>query len=182
MDTRQYRDTIGLFPTGVAVIAVQNGDEVQAMTATAVNSLSLDPMLLLFCPAKKARLSRLLKPAMAFSVNLLRSDQQSISTFFAGGWREPMPPPYRFVRMGDAPRLEGCLATLACTIHSIADGGDHWLVIGTVTSLKQGIIPHEPLLFYQGRYGQLRPEAAGPAPDLGAVIDEPTHIYYDAHT
>src|SRR5712675_1392178 len=71
-DQRQFRDTMGLFATGVAVIAVPAGEEVQAMTANAVSSLSLDPLLLLFCPAKKAHLSQHLAPNVPFSVNLFR--------------------------------------------------------------------------------------------------------------
>ncbi|MBS0399933.1 MAG: flavin reductase, partial [Proteobacteria bacterium] len=54
-DPRRFRDTIGLFGTGVAVIVARAGEEVLAMTVNAVSSLSLDPMLVLFCPGKKTR-------------------------------------------------------------------------------------------------------------------------------
>ncbi len=176
---REFRDTMGLFATGVAVIAVQVSDEVHAMTANAVSSLSLEPMLLVFCPAKKARLSKHLLVGVAFSVNVLRAEQQAISSFFAGGWREALPPPYHFVHMGAAPRLEGSLASLLCTVRSIIDGGDHWLVIGEVLDLQRGPAPHEPLLFYRGRYGQVDVSTSGAAPDLGVVTDEPAHIHFD---
>jgi len=116
LDQRQFRNTMGLFATGVAVIAVPAGDEVQAMTANAVSSVSLEPLLLLFCPAKKAHLSQHLALAVPFSVNLLRADQVAISTYFAGAWREPVPPPFRFVRVGATPKLEGCLASLICSV------------------------------------------------------------------
>jgi len=178
-DQRQFRDTMGLFATGVAVIAVPAGDEVQAMTANAVSSLSLDPLLLLFCPAKKAHLSQHLAPAVPFSVNLLRADQVAISTYFAGAWREAVPPPFRFVRVGATPKLDGCLASLLCSVRNITDGGDHWVVIGSVHDLQLGKLPHEPLLFYRGRYGQLDLTTAGVAPDLAAVTDEPEHTHYD---
>jgi len=177
---RAFRDTMGLFATGVAVIAVQAGDEVHAMTANAVSSLSLEPMLLVFCPAKKARLAKHLSTGVAFSVNVLRAEQQAISSFFAGGWRAALPPAYRFVHMGAAPRLEGCLASLLCSVRSIVDGGDHWLVIGAVLDLQRGTAPHEPLLFYRGRYGQIDVSASGAAPDLGVVTDEPAHIHFDS--
>ena len=179
LDQRQFRNTMGLFATGVAVIAVPAGDEVQAMTANAVSSVSLEPLLLLFCPAKKAHLSQHLALAVPFSVNLLRADQVAISTYFAGAWREPVPPPFRFVRVGATPKLEGCLASLICSVRSIMDGGDHWVVVGAVHDLQQGSGPDEPLLFYRGRYGRLDLSAAGAAPDLAAVTDEPVHTHYD---
>ena len=179
---RQFRDTIGLFTTGVAIVAVHDGDEVHEMTANAVSSLSLEPLLLLFCPAKRSRLAKYLAVGVPFTINVLRTEQQAISNFFAGNWPHSAPPPYRFVAMGDAPRLEGSLASLGCSVRSIADGGDHWLVVGEVLQLKQGIAPYEPLLFYRGRYGQLQQGSTDAAPDLGRVTDEPTHIYFDSHT
>jgi flavin reductase (DIM6/NTAB) family NADH-FMN oxidoreductase RutF len=178
-EPRAYRDTIGLFATGVAVIAAHEGSEVHAMTANAVSSLSLKPMRLLFCPGKQARFARCLAPGLAFSVNLLRAEQQSLSTFFAGGWRETAPPPFRFVPMGAAPRLEGSLASIGCVIEQIIDGGDHWIVIGAVHELKAGIAPQQPLLFFRGRYHAIDFRAGTQAPDLAAVSDEPVHVYYD---
>src|SRR5258706_14224047 len=127
-DQRQFRDTMGLFATGVAVIAVPAGDEVQAMTANAVSSLSLDPLLLLFCPAKRAHLSQHLAPNVPFSVNLLRADQVAISTYFAGAWREALPPAFRFVRVGATPKLDGCLAALPRSGRNSTDGRDPWLL------------------------------------------------------
>ena len=74
-DVRQFRDALGQFATGVAIIAARAGADVQAMTANAVSSVSLEPMLLLFCPAKKSRVARLLEPGLACSVNFLRAGQ-----------------------------------------------------------------------------------------------------------
>lgn len=51
MDPLDFRRTIGLFASGVAVIATDLCDGVHAMTASAVSSLSLSPALVLFCPA-----------------------------------------------------------------------------------------------------------------------------------
>jgi flavin reductase (DIM6/NTAB) family NADH-FMN oxidoreductase RutF len=97
LDPRTYRNTIGLFATGVTVVSTQVGETVHGMTANAVTSLSLEPMLLLVAVGKKARLATLLPQATGFTVNILRADQEALSTFFAGGWHQPIPPPFRFV-------------------------------------------------------------------------------------
>lgn len=180
IEPRAYRDTIGLFATGVAVIAAHARGEVHAMTANAVTSLSLEPALLLFCPGKKARFTQYLEPGLAFSVNVLRAEQQALSTFFAGGWKEAAPPPFRFVPLGAAPRLEGSLASIGCVVQQIIDGGDHWVVIGAVQALKTGVAPQQPLLFFRGRYHAIDFTSGAQAPDLAAVRDEPAHVYYDA--
>jgi flavin reductase (DIM6/NTAB) family NADH-FMN oxidoreductase RutF len=179
LDPRTFRNTIGLFATGVTVIVTQGGDDVHAMTANAVSSLSLDPMLVLFCPGKKAHMAQSLDSMTGFSVNILRDDQQALSTYFAGGWKEPAPPPFRFRPAESAPRLEGALASLQCEKHQLIDGGDHWIVIGRVVALHQGIEPRRPLLFFAGQYRNVDFTVAAPAPDLTNVEDEPAHIFYD---
>jgi flavin reductase (DIM6/NTAB) family NADH-FMN oxidoreductase RutF len=179
LEPRAYRDTIGLFATGVAVIAAHAGSEVHAMTANAVTSLSLEPTLLLFCPGKQARLAQYLEVGLPFSVNFLRAEQLALSNFFAGGRKETVPPPFRFVPLGAAPRLEGCLASIGCVVQQIIDGGDHWVVIGAVQELKAGIGPQQPLLFFRGRYHSIDFGAGAQAPDLAAVSDEPAHVFYD---
>ena len=179
LDPRAFRNTIGLFATGVTVVVTQVGDEVHAMTANAVSSVSLDPLLLLFCPGKKSNLAQVLEAMTGFSINILRDEQQALSTYFAGGWKQATPPPFRFVPGEAAPRLEGALASLQCEKPQILDGGDHWIVIGRVVALHQGIEPRRPLLFYGGQYRTVDFTVAAPAPDLTNVVDEPAHIFYD---
>lgn len=176
---RQFRDTMGLFATGVAVVITGGAEEPIAMTVNAVSSVSLDPMLVLFCPGKQTRLAQHIEQLEGFTINILRHDQRALSTYFAGGWREPTPPPFRLVPSRSALRLEGCLACLDCEKHQIIEAGDHWLVLGRVVGLHTGIEPHRPLLFYGGRYRNVDFSAGTPAPDLTNVHDEPAHIYYD---
>jgi flavin reductase (DIM6/NTAB) family NADH-FMN oxidoreductase RutF len=178
-DARRFRDTVGLFTTGVAVIVARAGHEILAMTANAVSSVSLDPMLVMFCPGKKSTLARHLAQLSGFSINVLRQDQQALSTYFAGGWREPQPPPFRLVPATFAPRLEGSLATIECEPWKTIEVGDHWMVFGLVKSLHIGVPPHQPLLFLSGSYRHVRTTESEPAPDLNDVRDEPAHIYYE---
>jgi flavin reductase (DIM6/NTAB) family NADH-FMN oxidoreductase RutF len=178
-DARRFRDTMGLFATGVAVVIARADDEVLAMTANAVSSVSLDPMLVMFCPGKKSKLARHVANLSGFTINILRDDQQALSTFFAGGWKEPTPPPFRLVPSRCAPRLEGSLASIGCEPQQVIEVGDHWMVIGHVLELHTGIQPHRPLLFLGGRYRHADFTESKPAPDLTNVHDEPAHIYYE---
>lgn len=168
---------MGLLATGVAVIIGCSGDEVLAMTVNAVSSLSLDPMLMLFCPGKRTRFAQRLETMPDFTINFLRHEQQALSTYFAGGWREPAPPPFRFAPWRAAPRLEGVLASLDCQRERVAPAGDHWLVVGRVRDMHIGIQPHCPLLFFQGCYHGLDFAPGEPAPDLTAQ-DEPAQVFY----
>jgi len=154
-DARLLRSTLGLFATGVTVIATGADDDVHAMTANAFTSLSLDPPLVLFCPGKKARMVKLLEQMRRFSINILREDQDALSRFFAGMWQGAEPPEFRFSAWEGSPRLEGCVAAFVCQLEHLLDGGDHWIVVGRVLSVYQGPAPRCPLVFYAGKYHQL---------------------------
>jgi flavin reductase (DIM6/NTAB) family NADH-FMN oxidoreductase RutF len=178
-DPRRFRETIGLFATGVAVIVARAGEEVHAMTVNAVSSLSLDPLLVMFCPGKKSNMARHIANLSGFTINILRQEQQALSTYFAGAWREPTPPPFRLVPARCAPRLEGSAAYIECEPHQVIEVGDHWMVIGRVVEVSTGIQPHRPLLFLSGGYRNVDYSESLPAPDLTNVHDEPAHIYYE---
>ncbi len=178
-DARRFRDTVGLFATGVAVVVARADQEVLGMTVSAVSSISLDPMLVMFCPGKKSKLARHVANLSGFTINILRHDQQALSTYFAGGWKEPVPPPFRLVPSRSAPRLEGSLASIDCEPEQVIEVGDHWLVIGRVVELHTGVHPHRPLLFFGGRYRNVDSTESTPAPDLSNVHDEPAHIFYE---
>ncbi len=179
LNARHFREVVGLFATGVTIVVAEVAGQVHAMTANAVTSVSLDPLLMLFCPSRKARMAQDLPGLTRFTINILRQDQQALSTYFAGGWKDSSPPPFRFVDSEAGPRLEGALASIGCRTHSITEGGDHFLVLGEVIYLHKGITPHQPLLFVGGKYRRVDFSEGVLAPDLADVEDEPPHIFYD---
>jgi len=178
VDPRQFREVVGLFATGVTIVVAEVAGQVHAMTANAVTSVSLEPLLMLFCPSRKARIAQDLPGLTRFSINILRQDQQALSTYFAGGWKDSVPPPFRFVDSPAGPRLEGALASIGCRTHRITEAGDHYMVLGEVLCLHKGITPHEPLLFVAGKYRGVDFTEGVSAPDLADVEDEPPHIFY----
>jgi flavin reductase (DIM6/NTAB) family NADH-FMN oxidoreductase RutF len=156
-DAKAYRRTVGLFGTGVTVLAVDTAAGVLAMTANAIASVSLSPLLLLACVDHKARIHSQLLPERVFSVNVLRDDQEVLARYFAGGWRDRPAPEHRFEPWGGAPRLVGGLAALRCVVERVLDGSDHAIVLARVADLHEDGAQHNPLLFFAGRYRRLAP-------------------------
>ena len=152
---KSYRDTIGLFATGVTVILAAKDGEVRGMTANAVTSVSLEPTQLLFCPAKEARISGLCEVGSWFTVNILSAGQEGISNHFAGADTEPEHEFVEWPEAGDVPRIAGSLASVACEVRQMHDGGDHWIVVGEVKALHRDDEAGEPLLFYASSYRRL---------------------------
>jgi flavin reductase (DIM6/NTAB) family NADH-FMN oxidoreductase RutF len=146
MIATELRTALGHFATGVTVVTAPDGDDWRGSTANAVSSVSLDPPLLLVCLRDESLTLAALLESGRFVVNVLHAGQRALAQ--------------RFARRGatfagvahDDGRLRGALATFACELHDVADGGDHRIVVGRI---HQADHPHEhtpPLLFYRGAY------------------------------
>ena len=155
VDSRAFRNTVGQFVTGVTVIAADIDGTIRAMTANSFTSLSLDPPLVLFCVGKNTKMGQLIAEASGFSVNILQQDQQDLSTYFAGGWKEEQPPAFTFEAWDGGPLLAGSAAAIGCNLETIYEGGDHWIVVGRVNALYRSASAGAPLLFRSGRYATL---------------------------
>jgi flavin reductase (DIM6/NTAB) family NADH-FMN oxidoreductase RutF len=155
IDSRAFRQTVGQFATGVTVIATDIDGSIRAMTANSFTSLSLDPPLVLFCVGKHTRMGQLIDSATGFSVNILQQDQQSLSTYFAGGWKDETPPAFTFDPWEGGPLLAGSAAALGCEMYAVHEGGDHWIVVGRVIALYRNECATAPLLFCGGRYAAI---------------------------
>lgn len=156
----------GLFATGVTVIVTESGGQVRGMTANSVASVSLDPLLMLFCPNRKAHIAQDLPGLKRFTINVLRREQQALSSYFAGGWTQPEPPPFSFRQSPAGPCLADCLACIGCETHQVIEAGDHWLVLGRVIWLEAGAEPYHPLVFMAGKYRSLDRRVADRVPDF----------------
>jgi len=152
-DSRTFRQALGQFVTGVTVIAIEVNGEVRAMTANSFTSLSLDPPLVLFCLGRHTKAGQLIHKASVFSVNILCEEQQDLSAYFAGQWKEPTPPAFSFtVWEPGAPRLDNSAVSLSCHTRNVHEGGDHWIVVGEVVAIHRREDATVPLVFYGGRY------------------------------
>jgi flavin reductase (DIM6/NTAB) family NADH-FMN oxidoreductase RutF len=148
---------MGHFATGVTVITTAAGERLHGMTANAVASLSLDPVMVLICVDKTTHTHRLLQEGKTFAVNVLAAHQEEVSRIFAKK-SEPEVGTLRgqAFRRGETgtPILEDCLAYLDCRVRGLLEGGDHSIVLGEV--VDQGVVSEAPpLLFYEGAYRRL---------------------------
>lgn len=152
LDSRAFRNTIGLFATGVTVVAVEVEGQIYGMTANAVTSVSLEPMLVLVCIQKEAHLMNFLHQAGGFSINILSEQQEDLSAYFAHMWPDSQPPAFTFTPWIGGPRLAGAIGAIACRTRELLEGGDHWIVVGEVIGLYRAENPANPLLYYRGQY------------------------------
>jgi 3-hydroxy-9,10-secoandrosta-1,3,5(10)-triene-9,17-dione monooxygenase reductase component len=152
---REFRAVLGRFASGVTVVTAMTGDGPVGMTCQSFSSASLQPPLVMFVPAKTSRAWPLIRAAGHFTVNLLGVEQEWLSNQFAAqGVDKYAGVSWAPAPSTGAPRLNGSLAWIDCTIHAVHDAGDHDLVLGRVQELVEG--PAErPLLFYRSAYHRL---------------------------
>lgn len=151
------RRTLGAFASGVVVVTAQGSDRPHGFTCQSFSSLSLDPPLVSFSPARSSSTWPRIREIGTFCVNVLAADHEHHSAGFARSgvdkfagvdWR-PAP--------SGAPVLHGVGAWVDCTLWAEYDGGDHTIVAARVHAL--GTDPDRlPLLFYRGGY-QLTPRS-----------------------
>jgi 3-hydroxy-9,10-secoandrosta-1,3,5(10)-triene-9,17-dione monooxygenase reductase component len=155
-DALAFRAAMGRFATGVTVVTAAGPRGPVGMTANAVCSLSLDPLLLLVCFDNGARTLGVVRDTGRFGVNVLRAGQEPLARLFAS----KAPEADKFAGVGHhvhdgIPVIAGAHAWMACRLERLVAGGDHTIGIGAPTAIEEGA--GEPLLWYRGAYGRLQP-------------------------
>jgi len=153
-DPELFREVFGRFATGVAIVTSAIPGGAGGMTANALCSLSLDPLLALVCFENRARTLPIVREAGRFAVSLLAADQEHLAGVFASKLPETEKlagVEHRFV--AGMPVIEGVVAWAVCELRQLIAGGDHTIAIGEVIDL--GLGEGAPLLWYAGRYHTL---------------------------
>ena len=147
-----FRHVLGHLATGVTVITAKHDEYGPVgMSCNSTASVSLDPPLISFCPAKSSTTWPAIRATGGFCVNVMASHHEDttrgfaardVDRFAAVTWRD----------RPCGPALEGAVAWIDCEIHAEHDAGDHVIVLGRVVALdavREGL----PLVFFRGRYG-----------------------------
>jgi len=152
VEPQRFRDVMGHFATGVTVVTASDDDGPVGMTANAVCSLSLDPLLALVCFDNDARTLRVVTEQRRFGVNVLAAGQEDLARLFASKTpeREKFADVQHTVHDG-IPVIEGTLAWVGCTLHELIPAGDHTIGIGAVTAAEKAG-DGRPLIWYRGEY------------------------------
>jgi flavin reductase (DIM6/NTAB) family NADH-FMN oxidoreductase RutF len=161
-DQAAYRRAAGRFASGIMVVTTRLGGVDHAMTVTAFTSVSLDPLLVLFCAEKAARFHDAVLAAGNWAVSVLGEDSEKTARWLATRGR-PLEGQLDALRhhpgpVTGAPVLDDALAALECRTTAVHDGGDHVIVVGEVVGIAEPGDGRGPLLHYAGRYRRLTDE------------------------
>jgi flavin reductase (DIM6/NTAB) family NADH-FMN oxidoreductase RutF len=151
------RNALGRFATGVCVItAAPAGFAPFGMTINSFASVSLEPPLILWSLQNDSDCAPAFAAADRFAVNILTADQMAISQQYSR--RNDHDLRTEHVRDGSTglPVIRDSLASFECEMWQRYDGGDHVILVGRVLALHDAGNDAKPLLFFGGRYQELR--------------------------
>jgi flavin reductase (DIM6/NTAB) family NADH-FMN oxidoreductase RutF len=151
---RAFRAALGRFATGVTLVTCDSDIGPLGITANSFASLSLDPPLVLWSPARSSRRFQAFTEAPRFAIHILRADQLDLARAFThhgqawdGVAWTPSP--------DGVPLIDDTLARFDCRAHALHDGGDHAIVVGEVARALIG--EGAPLVFAGGGFGGFVP-------------------------
>jgi flavin reductase (DIM6/NTAB) family NADH-FMN oxidoreductase RutF len=162
VDAITYRNVVGNFATGVAVVTAGSRESCFAVTVNSFTSVSLDPTLLLVCLTTASRTRAEIMRSRVFNINVLSEGQEEISRLFARSQDDSS----WFDELGctagqlGGPLIPGCLAHIECQLDQTHDAGDHTILIAEVHNAYIAL-EDNPLLFFRGKYGQIDQTAVG---------------------
>jgi flavin reductase (DIM6/NTAB) family NADH-FMN oxidoreductase RutF len=154
--SRQYRDAVGRFATGITVVSARAGGFGHGMTANSFTSVSLDPLLVLVCVVRDAVMHKVLDDVGRFGVSVLGAGQEDLARYFSDptrpmGMAQFLPLDWRPGPVTGAPLLDAALAWLECDVEAAYGGGDHTVFLGRVLGVELGEAGG-PLLHFDGEY------------------------------
>lgn len=151
-NSRAFRDALGQFATGVAVVTVKTpAGEVVGLTVNSFASVSLDPPLVLWSLDRHSDRFDAFMGADHFAVNVLSDECMTLSQRLSRkGERHLLDEPFT-VGAHDQALLERALAHFECKVEARHEGGDHVIFLGRVLTFNHQT-KGRPLLYYRGRY------------------------------
>lgn len=150
-DLRKYRQALGRYATGVAIVTASPPDGTRiGLTINSFASVSLDPALVLWSLDNRSASLSSIRGADGFTINVLAADQMALANRFA----RPMASRFDGTAHEISPRgniyLPDALAVFECETYDVLAGGDHSIFLGQVRHYR--VREDAPLVYSAGRF------------------------------
>lgn len=155
INARYFRDVLSHYPTGVcAVTGFSEAGSPLAMVVGTFNSVSLNPPLVGFLPARSSDTWPLLRETGRFCINVLAADQKALCIRMSAKGVDRFDGLDWSVSLRGLPVIAGTVMWMECDLETVCPAGDHDFVVGRVQEMKVET-GKPPLLFHRGQYGAL---------------------------
>lgn len=152
-----FKQIMGAYPTGVTIVTTMNEQGTPAgLTVNSFASVSLDPLLVLWCIDKRVSTFDTFMKAPKFAVHTLAADQADACWAFAGKVQDRFSKVTWQTSQNGLPIISDSLGILECNIIQRMDAGDHVILLGEVMELTKN--DKEPLLYFNRNIGKVPPD------------------------
>ena len=150
-DVRAYRNALGQFATGVAIITAEADGHAAGLTVNSFASVSMEPPLILWSMSRSAKSRAIFENATHFAINILAADQIPLANSFAKSGGDKFAGVDWQHGLGQVPLLDGAACWLECRREIEYEGGDHIIMVGRVE--RYSVFHRAGLIFDKGRFG-----------------------------
>ncbi len=153
-DKRRFRDTLGSYATGVAIVTARAPDgSAVAATINSFASVSLAPPLVLWSVRRDVGPYAAFAVTGHFAVHVLHAGQAALARHFARDIDDKFDGIETHPGIAGLPLLTDHAALLQCAVEHRYPGGDHLILVGRVLMLDHR--PAQPLVFHAGQFRTL---------------------------
>lgn len=153
-DSRAFRDALGHFATGVAVVSAAGEAGPVGLTINSFASVSLEPPLILWSLDKGSDRFGALMKASQFAVNMLGGEARDLAQLLARKGQSGLGGETVRMSARGLPLLACAIAHFECSVEHRYEGGDHVIFVGRVLAFDH-TSHSDPLIYYRGRYRAL---------------------------
>jgi flavin reductase (DIM6/NTAB) family NADH-FMN oxidoreductase RutF len=149
-----FKKIMGQYPTGVTIVTTTNetGEPV-GLTVNSFASVSIDPLMVLWCIDKRSSALNTFLEGGKFAVHTLAVDQAEACWAFAGKEKDRFSKVNWETSSNGLPIIKDSLGIFECKTVNTIDAGDHYILLGEVIDLS--FSEKAPLLYYNRNVGPI---------------------------
>lgn len=152
-DIAHFKETVGHFATGVAIVTAATTDGPAGFTCQTFGSLSLEPIMVSFAAGRGGCSWPRVHAVGRLGINVMADDQETIARVFATSGAEKFLDVEWLPGPSGSPLLGGALAHFEGRLVSVVTHGDHDLAVVAIDFAVAH--PGRPLLYYRGGFNGL---------------------------
>lgn len=153
--SRELRDALGCFATGVTIITTHYEGQDYGMTCSSFNSVSLEPAMALWNIQKTSACLEAFHNSSGYTVSVLSAEQSELAMHFTRGEQAE-----RFAGIDSLRAPSGrvlipdCVAWFDCDLHQIIEAGDHDILLSNIRDFNRA--DGSGLIFERSQFGVVK--------------------------
>lgn len=149
-----FKQIMGSYPTGVTIVTTADSfGNPCGLTVNSFASVSLDPLLVLWCLDRRSTSLEVFQNSEGFAVHILAAEQEELCWTFAGKDTDRFSKAEWFLSNNNLPIISGSFSVLECKKVQQIEAGDHLIFVGEIIKIEKQ--DKEPMLYFRRNIGKI---------------------------